>query len=162
MLYNRNWAWKYLHMMFPDVFINMFSPKWVNKIFRVAQIVPASNYIQQCKQFSDFSSRLGIMNVYTYHILDQMDDADINEEELDDASNEDIAIKDQPYKKRLTGGENVILYGVPGAGKSYTIKHEYCQDENCIERLVFHPDYTYSDFVGQILPHISEGGKRKL
>lgn len=56
---------------------------------------------------------------------------------------------------RLTGAENIILYGVPGAGKSYTIKHEYCDDEECMERLVFHPDYTYSDFVGQIMPKIT-------
>jgi len=26
-----------------------------------------------------------------------------------------------------------------------------------MERLVFHPDYTYSDFVGQILPNVTEG-----
>ena len=27
-----------------------------------------------------------------------------------------------------------------------------------MERLVFHPDYTYSDFVGQILPDVDEQG----
>lgn len=59
---------------------------------------------------------------------------------------------------RLKGGINVLLYGVPGAGKSYTIEHEYCDDESRMDRLVFHPDYTYSDFVGQILPNVSEEG----
>ena len=54
-------------------------------------------------------------------------------------------------------GRNILLYGVPGSGKSYTIKEEYCNDENRLERLVFHPDYTYSDFVGQILPSVSNG-----
>lgn len=58
--------------------------------------------------------------------------------------------------QRKSGGENVILYGVPGAGKSWTIKNEYCSDDSKIERLVFHPDYTYSDFVGQILPKLDE------
>ena len=53
-------------------------------------------------------------------------------------------------------GRNIILYGVPGSGKSYTIKQEYCDDEERIERVVFHPDYTYSDFVGQILPNVTE------
>jgi 5-methylcytosine-specific restriction enzyme B len=61
------------------------------------------------------------------------------------------------YSQRVTGGTNILLYGVPGVGKSYTIENEYCDDENRIERLVFHPDYTYSDFVGQILPNVSEG-----
>lgn len=58
---------------------------------------------------------------------------------------------------RVSGGTNVLLYGVPGAGKSWTIAHEYCNDERRMERLVFHPDYTYSDFIGQILPSVSEG-----
>lgn len=53
---------------------------------------------------------------------------------------------------RIPGGTNVILYGVPGAGKSWTIEHEYMDGETKMERLAFHPDYTYSDFVGQILP----------
>lgn len=29
-------------------------------------------------------------------------------------------------EKRLTGAENVLLYGVPGVGKSYKIAKEYC------------------------------------
>ena len=57
-------------------------------------------------------------------------------------------------------GENVLLYGVPGAGKSWTIKKEYCSDENQMERVVFHPDYTYSDFVGQIMPVTSRSGDK--
>ena len=52
-------------------------------------------------------------------------------------------------------GENIILYGDPGCGKSYTIKTEYCSNSNYIQRVVFHPDYTYSDFIGQILPVIN-------
>lgn len=56
--------------------------------------------------------------------------------------------------KRLKTGYNTILYGVPGAGKSWTIENEYCKDCGGKERLVFHPDYTYADFVGQILPKV--------
>lgn len=58
---------------------------------------------------------------------------------------------------RVTGGANVLLYGVPGAGKSHEIQEKYCDDPSKIERVVFHPDYTYSDFVGQILPRVEEG-----
>lgn len=59
----------------------------------------------------------------------------------------------------LTTGCNVLLYGVPGSGKSWTIEHEYCKPGSIVERLVFHPDYTYSDFIGQILPAVSEDGQ---
>lgn len=65
---------------------------------------------------------------------------------------------------RKTGAENILLYGVPGAGKSHEIKTKYCSDEKYMERVVFHPDYMYSDFVGQILPRVEkdESGNNKL
>lgn len=65
---------------------------------------------------------------------------------------------------RKTGAENILLYGVPGAGKSHEIRTKYCSDEKYMERVVFHPDYMYSDFVGQILPRVEndESGNDKL
>lgn len=59
---------------------------------------------------------------------------------------------------RIEGGDNVLYYGVPGSGKSYAIDKE-CKETDMVERVVFHPDYTYSDFVGQILPRINDDGK---
>ncbi len=61
-------------------------------------------------------------------------------------------IPEAMIQERITGGANHLLYGVPGSGKSYTVKTEYCNNPERMERVVFHPDYTYSDFVGQILP----------
>lgn len=58
---------------------------------------------------------------------------------------------------RLDGAKNIIFYGVPGSGKSYTLQNKHCDNDSIVENIVFHPDYTYSDFVGQILP-ISENG----
>ncbi|MCM1121350.1 MAG: AAA family ATPase [Eubacterium sp.] len=60
---------------------------------------------------------------------------------------------------RKTGAENIILYGVPGAGKSHEIRTHYCSDDRYMERVVFHPDYMYSDFVGQILPRVGKDAK---
>ncbi|MBE9238758.1 AAA family ATPase [Anabaena aphanizomenioides LEGE 00250] len=56
-----------------------------------------------------------------------------------------------------------ILFGSPGTGKSYKVR-EIAQQELGIEwneqtkslentiKTVFHPEYTYSDFVGKLLP----------
>lgn len=63
-------------------------------------------------------------------------------------------IIEEPNGTRKTGGENVLLYGVPGAGKSHYIRMRYNADASRMERVVFHPDYSYSDFVGQILPRV--------
>ena len=79
---------------------------------------------------------------------------------LEDVDAADEGIAPQEYEaNRLTAGCNVLLYGVPGSGKSYTIEHEYCKPGSQVERLVFHPDYTYSDFIGQILPAVDDNGQ---
>ncbi|GAA7675149.1 hypothetical protein HpBhutan61_00790 [Helicobacter pylori] len=59
---------------------------------------------------------------------------------------------------RIDGGKNIILYGVPGGGKSYTLQRDYCNDNSVVEKIVFHPDYSYSDFVGQIMPSVDDSG----
>lgn len=92
---------------------------------------------------------------------------DLEKEQDKEDTNEDIETNiysNINEKSRLTTGCNVLLYGVPGSGKSWTIEHEYCDDEDCMERLVFHPDYMYSDFVGQILPIVKKDdeGKEKV
>ncbi len=61
--------------------------------------------------------------------------------------------------ERKSNGTNILLYGVPGSGKSWTIEHEYCRPSTNVERLIFHPDYTYSDFIGQILPNVTKDGQ---
>ena len=75
-----------------------------------------------------------------------------------DAEQEGLALESLE-EQRISTGTNVLLYGVPGSGKSWTIEHEYCKKGTHVERLVFHPDYTYSDFIGQILPAVAEGGQ---
>ncbi len=58
-----------------------------------------------------------------------------------------------------------IFYGVPGSGKSHRIDSEIEEkipaeadrDFQAV-RVVFHPDYTNADFVGQILPVTSASG----
>lgn len=79
---------------------------------------------------------------------------------LEDIDAEDEGFSPEKYEEnRITTGCNILLYGVPGSGKSWTIEHEYCKPESVVERLVFHPDYTYSDFIGQILPAVAEDGQ---
>lgn len=64
--------------------------------------------------------------------------------------------KGKRSKGAINKGENILYYGVPGAGKSHIIDNEIGNAK--YERVVFHPDYTYSDFVGQIMPKLKEDG----
>lgn len=80
-----------------------------------------------------------------------------NYEDEDEGNGNQEVIADESV--RVITGENVLLYGVPGSGKSWTIEHEYCTEDTIVERVVFHPDYTNADFVGQILPVVDPEDK---
>lgn len=97
---------------------------------------------------SKYENRLRNLKIYNI-------DMDVDKPIIDTERDYSVDLDNAP---RLHGGDNVILYGVPGAGKSWTVKNEYCNNDDLMERLVFHPDYTYSDFVGQILPRVSDDG----
>lgn len=100
--------------------------------------------IPDSKSKADFFNRYNYQNFCKFHGISTKIPDEINR------------VNDNINAKRLTGGKNILLYGVPGAGKSRRIAKQYCADSKRIERVVFHPDYTYSDFVGQILPRLEE------
>lgn len=54
---------------------------------------------------------------------------------------------------------NRILFGAPGTGKSYTLnkeKDELLSNGGEFERVTFHPDYSYANFVGTYKPTMVE------
>lgn len=63
-------------------------------------------------------------------------------------------------------GKNIIYYGAPGTGKSFKVSEEIkkyypnFEDESNIDstfvfRTTLHPEYTYSDLVGQVMPRVN-------
>ena len=59
-------------------------------------------------------------------------------------------------------GYNKIYYGAPGTGKSYEIDNVVLKDlsnderKERVIRTTFHPEYTYNDFVGQLIPTVNK------
>lgn len=68
----------------------------------------------------------------------------------------------------------LILFGSPGTGKSHKVENIIAADLNVIEistkekaakfkeqvvNTVFHPEYTYGDFMGKLMPLTDESGK---
>lgn len=49
-----------------------------------------------------------------------------------------------------------IYYGAPGTGKSHTIDQDIIRgvSDDRVFRVTFYPDFTYSDFIGQLLPKV--------
>ena len=54
------------------------------------------------------------------------------------------------HPDRIHYGTNLIIYGAPGTGKSHWVEENYGKEN--LTRVVFHPEYTYFDFVGQYRP----------
>ena len=68
-----------------------------------------------------------------------------NGEEFDDSENETEAF--------INAFDQVIFYGVPGSGKSFSIEEKTKNlNETQKIRTVFHPEYSNADFIGQIMP----------
>lgn len=62
---------------------------------------------------------------------------------------------------------NRILFGAPGTGKSYTLNNDLEQllgenNEDDYERVTFHPDYSYANFVGTYKPVMVEDSFENL
>lgn len=53
--------------------------------------------------------------------------------------------------------KQIIYYGVPGCGKSNKIREQLkdVPEKNKV-RVVFHPEYTNAEFIGQILPKVND------
>lgn len=88
-------------------------------------------------------------------VIDEFDD--VNDESVD----KDKILATFTFKEStINDGQNLIVYGTPGCGKSYYVEHTLLKDypiDNYI-RTTFFQDYTNTDFVGQILP-VVEGEK---
>lgn len=100
---------------------------------------------------NDYKSAVSDLLRGTY----QKDDDRIEEEDenMELVFNTDIKTK---YEK------NRIVFGAPGTGKSYGLKDDCVKlmedTTGTYERVTFHPDYTYSQFVGTYKPVMDEEG----
>lgn len=72
----------------------------------------------------------------------------------DESTNENIK-EPEIQKDAISCGVNVIYYGAPGTGKSYTIDQKV--DPKYTIRTVFHPDTQNSDFIGSLKPVMVDG-----
>lgn len=71
-------------------------------------------------------------------------------------TNEDVGeVKKQNSTNSITPSQ-IIYYGVPGCGKSNKIREQLknVPEKNKV-RVVFHPEYTNAEFIGQILPKVN-------
>ncbi len=102
------------------------------------------------------------INDYRAAVIDLLNDGYVKDEFFEDieegAANDQNSLLEFDFSSSIDDGQNLIVFGTPGCGKSYYVENELLKDFNKdnIFRTTFYLDYTNTDFVGQILPHIEK------
>lgn len=101
------------------------------------------------------------LNDYKSAVADLLNGTYLKDEDADlDQDNNKLVFKTGLISKLE---RNRIVFGAPGTGKSYRLKDD-CEafieeSDGDYERVTFHPDYTYSQFVGTYKPITDVDGK---
>ncbi|PWB88378.1 AAA family ATPase [Methanobrevibacter thaueri] len=135
------WIHKYYALIFPDKFPVVHWDKMKKEFLETFNIVPEEWYYALDGQLVLLARKAGIKSysLYNEEILNLFEDK-------------------PPLESNLK--RNIIYFGAPGTGKSYNLnqdKYDLLEDnEENYERVTFHPDYSYANFVGTYKP-VPEG-----
>lgn len=120
--------------------------KW-HKKFADGDTLPdkSEGKLTSCYQLTNNENLMFLYEKYYYG--EELNDSEVEETYMPLVFNTEIETE---YER------NRIVFGAPGTGKSYELKED-CEDllkdaKDNYERVTFHPDYSYSQFVGTYKP----------
>lgn len=172
---NLLWVQKYYHMIFPDMFPVFYNEAWQRHVLAKLDVEPYDSGFVRMGQISLFVKECGVENVVFAQIIYKyfnMVEDNGDDEKHDNDSTEEVEEKteEKPFiELNFTTNidcdfeRNRIVFGAPGTGKSYQMEEDRAAlvaMGGGYERVTFHPDYTYSSFVGCYKP-VSENGEIK-
>ncbi len=126
------------------------SGKGIDRLdFYVSPLLSLFNIVQVTQSYvADIALHLA-NEASLYNLSAEISEADtpnVNAQEADPVEGIDLA-----NVPRRDGGRNLIIYGAPGTGKSRKLQDEF-GGEPLTKRVVFHPEYSYFDFIGSYKP----------
>ena len=150
--YSNVWLQKLICSYFPEKVVNVYDKSKLIEVATYLNIpidygwLPNKISYEINKWFKN--NIIEVNNYHPFYIGDaiyKFFDIDTDEEE-----------KGEVLDEFMPGGYNMIYYGTPGCGKSHTVNEIYNElngyEKGLVHRVTFHPEYSNSDFVGQILP----------
>lgn len=133
--------------------------------FSGATIVASATELQRCAQIQTLYAGMDMNSILLLNKNDLSKSYDFvnSDNKINDSTNS-LKSPSTLYAKTTNSllpakpYEQIIFYGVPGCGKSFKIDNENTKGAADVQKqkVVFHPDYTNSDFVGQIIPRMKE------
>lgn len=146
----RVWFLKYYQMLYPELFATNYSDYAQRTVLGVIGEEKEKYALVRMGQIRFYANKCGISNVMFNKIFWEY----YSEEALSAKaeSSQDICYN-TGYHSDFP--RNRILFGAPGTGKSFTLNREkdvLLSDGGEYERVTFHPDYSYANFVGTYKP----------
>ena len=128
---------------------SMFEIDSVEELDRVRKIIEESKYAHEILSYSNYAGRASL-DRYREFLIDKFQK---NKDEFVNKGGKEICYNTNvPIVYPL----NRIVFGAPGTGKSNLLNNEQNKllgdDNKSWERVTFHPDYTYANFVGTYKP----------
>lgn len=148
------WFLKYYQMLAPELFPPIYSQPAQTTVLNAIGIAPGDNPVVRLGQLQSFVNRCEVSSVvlsrtfWTNYEGSQQDDEELPEKE---AKVSFCTGYQSDYSR------NRIFFGAPGTGKSFSLEEDRKKlmgedNETDYERVTFHPDYSYANFVGTYKP----------
>ncbi len=179
------WFLKYLHMIFPDMFTTYYSEKWQRFLISKCGLQQYDNPYQRSGELALLSQRTELPTAVVSKILSDIfgwpseeESEKINDNE-GDSIDKGTMVKRSPRPSNFKFPFNLILYGAPGTGKTYStaeyavniiennttlqtreiIREKYNKyvDNGQIVFTTFHQNYSYEDFIQGLRPNTENG-----
>ena len=147
----RVWFLKYYQMLYPELFATNYSDYAQRTVLNAIGEEKEKYALVRMGQIRFYANKCGISNVMFNKIFWEY----YSEEAVTAQKNEpsqDVCFSTGYHSDYA---RNRILFGAPGTGKSYTLNKEkdtLLADGGEYERVTFHPDYSYANFVGTYKP----------
>ena len=146
-----SWIHKYYVLIFPDKFPIVHNAQMRKDTLLKYDIEPLDGYYLNDGQLVELCKKAGMK---LYSIFDEnivrlfYKKGESIWEEYEEDSNESTDYK--PYESIIK--RNIIYFGAPGTGKSYNLNEDMQKLNADYERVTFHPDYSYANFIGTYKP----------
>lgn len=159
-----NWIHKYYVLIFPDKFPEVHGNEMRNYTLRKFRIKPKKGYYVNDGLFYKLAQKAGVnlSCLFNEKIIGLFWDGENSWDPIEKGVLVDLDDCECPEPLGNDELRNKIYFGAPGTGKSYTLNED--KEEllkNYIynyERVTFHPDYSYANFVGTYKPVPKQDG----
>ena len=146
-----SWIHKYYVLIFPDKFPIVHNHNMKKDFLLKFNIDPLDGYYQNDWQLYEIVKKAD-MKFYSLfdddivRLFYKNGDSIWESYEEDSNASVDIMSLENDLKR------NIIYFGAPGTGKSYNLNKDMEALTADYERVTFHPDYSYANFVGTYKP----------